>query len=141
MNRAIKLKGNLRVSNESLAVIIKTGKVYETGEVLDGKIVYAKRLVTTKTISADTDYMATIAHGIPLDVVDLAWIDVSNSYVYIVAENRNDYFRIIPIVATAYVTNSTDELSATIDKENVIIIANGGWAGWTKVVTVKFTLK
>jgi len=76
-----------------------------------------------------------------LNTVDLMWIDISNSYLYNKNEN-NSYFRILPIIATAYTANSTDEISATIELGDVLVISNGGYAtDWTKVITIKFTYK
>ena len=141
MAKSIKLKGNNYIDSSSVATIINDNEIYETGEVLNGKRVYAKRLVSNESINYNNNYVISIPHGISLDLVDLMWIDVSNSYLYSKFED-NSYFRIIPIISTAYITNSTDETSATIELNNVLVIGNSGWGeGWTKVVTIKFTYK
>lgn len=120
---------------------IKDNEIYETGEVLNGKRVYAKRLISNASINSSNNYVISIPHNIPLNTVDLMWIDASNSYVYNKNEN-NSFFRILPIIATSYISNSNDKISATIELNNVLIITNGDYtADWTKVVTIKFIYK
>jgi len=133
-----------RVTSQGIKIDInniKDNEIYDTGEKLNGKRVYAKRLISNASINSSNNYVISIPHNIPLNTVDLMWIDISNSYLYNKNEN-NSYFRILPIIATAYTANSTDEISATIELGDVLVISNGGYAtDWTKVITIKFTYK
>lgn len=120
----------------SLELNYKDNGIVATNEFLNGKRIYTKRFSTTDSIGSGNNYVLEIPHGITN--FDELWIDVSYSHFY--ANKNSARYMSIPIVATAYVSNSNDEISASIYGNNILIIANGGWGNlWTKVVTIKFT--
>ena len=105
-----------------------------TNEYVNGKRVYAKRFVTTQTIS--TNSKITIIMNLP--ECEEKWIDASNSYLL------NTVGVSLPITANYYVDYSATPtlVSATIQQDNIYLIANGGWnETWKKVVIVKYTKK
>lgn len=118
---------------------IKDNEIYETEEFLNGKKVYAKRLITTASMPGGNPILE-IQHGLSLDLIDIAWIDMSNSFII---NKLSDYLRCLPLVQTYYTNISSNAyFSATLDKDKVILMSNGGWGEtWTKVVTIKFTYR
>lgn len=124
--------------NDSARDIINyiDGEVIATNDYINGKRVYSKRLVTNAAINTANNFIVSIQHKI--SNYDEMWIDISNSHMY--ANKKTDNYICLPVVATAYATNSTDEISATIVGNDILIISNASWGtNWTKVVTIKFT--
>lgn len=123
--------------NDNCIIYYKYSEIIPTNEFLNDKRIYIKKFSTNETMNSNNNFLIKIPHGITN--YDDLWIDVSNSHMY---ANKNDYERYmsIPIVSTAYLNNSTDEISATINAKNILIISNGSWNNaWIKDVTVKFT--
>lgn len=118
---------------------IKDGEIYETGEFLNNKKVFGKRIVTEETLSGGNPIIK-IPHGLDLTLIDLAWIDMSNSYMINRSENN---IRCLPLVQTYYTDNTSNSyFSVTLDQDIIILMSNGGWnTFWKKVITIKFTYK
>ena len=140
MPKSIKLKNDIYLDSKSIITNIKDNEIYETGEFLNSKRVYAKRIVTDETINYDKQYMIKVPHNLDLNLIDIIWIDMSNSFLI----NRlSNYLRCLPLVQTYYTdANSNSYFSATIDWDMIILMTIGGWAtDWKKVITIKFTYK
>lgn len=102
-----------------------------TNEMVDGYRVYAKRFVFTSTVNGEF----TKAHGLT-DLREF-WIDTANSYMI---SNNTDHALRYPLPATEYYGNFSDRTGISIDKTNIKLFTDTGWgAGWTKVITVKYT--
>ena len=122
--------------DEYLKVNYEDDKEVATNDFLNGKRIYAKRIVTTQKITGSTSGTTlSIPHGI--SNYDEIWVDLSNSYMI----NANK--RSVPIVSTYYVNTTQNEfLSVTVDGSDVLIMSGGGWGtDWKKVVLVKYTKK
>ena len=110
-----------------------------TNEFLNGKRVYAKRLITSETMNG-SDNLA-MEHGIT--DFQYIWVDLANSF-YVSGESGLDgYYRCLPLIQTFYTSvSSTDRASIYIDGAYVYLVSNGGWGtSWKKVITVKYTKK
>ena len=115
------------------------GEEIPTNEFLNGKRVYAKRLITSETMNG-TDNLA-IEHGIT--DFQYIWVDLANSF-YVNGESGLDaYYRCLPLIQTFYTSvSSTERTSIYIDGAYVYLVSNGGWgATWKKIITVKYTKK
>ena len=122
--------------DEYLKVNYEDDKEVATNDFLNGKRIYAKRIVTTQKITGSTSGTTlSIPHGI--SNYDEIWVDLSNSYMI----NANK--RSVPIVSTYYVDTTQNEfVSVAIDDSNILIMCKGGWGtDWKKVVLVKYTKK
>ena len=105
-----------------------------TNEYLNGKRIYAKRFSTTETLVQK----GTLSIPMNLPDYEEKWIDVSNSY-FCNLEGTS-----VPILSNYYISylDDPEEISATLQNDNILIISKGGWGNnWKKVVTVKYTKK